>query len=264
MTKERNSEHASFAHIGDTHIFAGADHFDRVQRLFQDLRLRQDILDFVVHTGDIAGRNQVDSCGTAEDYAIFARLRSLLSVPIYPVPGNHDDPRWIAVPPSARMLTADITRCCYEFDHGSIRAVVLDARVGTGPESHLPLEQLERLRQMLRTARGRLCVFMHFPPIPLGTTWLDELMIMENGAELHATLSKYAAMIAGFFVGHVHVPFSAMRDGVLYVGCGSPAWTFSLEPGAAPFHSSDRGPIVWNLVTVDDASVIVRPQVVPS
>lgn len=254
----------AFAHIGDTHITPGAPHLARVEQLFLHIQSQQHLLDFVVHVGDVAGHNRLDSCGAAEDYLLFNQYSSVLSVPLYPVAGNHDDPRLLSVPPTARMLVGDPCRCSYQFDHGSLRGVVLDARTGTGPESCLPQDQLRALRKVLGSVTGPICLFTHFPPVPLGTNWLDDLMIMKNGAEFHTLLAKQPHTVAGVFVGHVHVPFTATSDGVLYVGCGSPAWAFSLAPGPSPFQKVDHGPVVWNLVTVGDEGVVVRPQVVPN
>lgn len=262
----------TFAHVSDSHIeLAGpggqSESLARFRMLLRELTAIAPYVDLVVHTGDVCGGGSPDAIGSRDAY--LALKRELLSVPVpfYFVAGNHDNPTFLAeILPFGPLvpLGRDDAECCYTFTVGIMTGVVLNARKGVQPDGHLPVEQLEALEQVLISATVPVCVFLHYPPVSLGTEWADDILRVDNGDRLHALLRTHADKVCGVFFGHVHASIQRWLDGICYVSVGSTLHEFVLNPGNAPFAQPELAPICFNLISVSRDDLIVRPRVVSS
>lgn len=231
-----HSKGVYFVHISDTHIGPKADysrhgHFPlpcarQLVKVINDLPRQPD---FIIHTGDVVTEPDPISWQSA------ARTFSQLKAPVYYVNGNHDTAadirRYLRMGPH-NLAGSDPERLSYTFEIRGFRFLILDARgpdeidpLGLLPDSQLELAALEA------AADGPpLIVFVHYPVLPMNSTWMDENMLIINGDKLHSALLPAASRIRGVFHGHVHQHMQTVSDGIIYYSVAS---TFS-QFGAWP------------------------------
>lgn len=193
-----------------------------------------DRADFLISTGDLveapsdaAYQNfrQIVRARGAPELALGHQVVALgqrADVPMYFVPGNHDDRelffRWMVPGAPARPLFN------YAFERGGVQFVALD----WGPRSKAQMhpETIGFLREAL--ARGLPAVlFMHYHVVPTQIAWLDAL-IADDVHELWPLLR--GRPILGVFCGHAHCTYEATVGGVPIFGLRSTAPQFAPQP----------------------------------
>lgn len=260
----------SFVHISDSHLGASPDHRyddsrsrDALNAILSRVRNLQRRVDFVVHTGDLAAE------GEPAAYAKAKQAFSRLSVPVYHVAGNHDDPVELLSSlglPDGRQLLAGTAAYAYELDILGHRLIAFDGVFGAGrsPSGSLGSEQLAAIGEALASRNMPTIVVGHFPLLPCGVPWIDEEMLLEEGPRLHELLVRHRDSIRGVFLGHVHYSSVKIVDGVLY--CTAPAGVRQVVPG-----TSHRHPVVdyssgpgFHHVSIRGGSVEVVTYAVPT
>lgn len=175
--------------------------------------------DRVVVSGDIS---QDES---AASYWLAHQALSRLDAPWCWLPGNHDRTDLMA---ERRALPA-------ELDLGDWRALLLDTRVSGREGGELGLERLAALDGRLTGDDRPTLVFMHHPPLAIGTAWLDAIGLAD--AEAFWRLLAPHPQVRAVCFGHVHQAFEGVRPlagrEVAVYGC--PAASDQFLPGAATF-----------------------------
>jgi Icc protein len=152
-------------------------------------------LDAVLVTGDIGD----DLSEPA--YGRFRDTLAPLGVPVYCLPGNHDEPSTMA-----RLFAGTGFQFGGSAMLGSWRLVLLDSHVPGEPFGRLGAEALARLERELASARDRpTLVAVHHPPMPVGSDWIDALGL-QDGPALLELLARHPAARA-VTSGHVHQAF---------------------------------------------------------
>jgi Icc protein len=259
-----------FVHISDTHLLAPdqvkdftnispefALYAEQVsslpyhtytagERLACEINALPLALDFVLHTGDIAGESYAD-------YAVLAKLFEQIRYPVIFVPGNHDRGADI------RALTHCDAAMIWEYEMNGVQLVCLDsceAEIDSGGWLHdVQLEQLNAICQSDDTRP--LIVAVHHHPFPMGVKWLDDLQI-GNGEALHRILLQARHRLRGVFHGHVHHSMDVLRDGILYSSVASAAYQFVGWPGHAQTSLDMNADPGFNIVTITRDSTFVR------
>ena len=231
-----------FVHISDTH-FGPTKEYERhghapwpcAQKLVQIINNLPVQPAFVIHTGDVATNPHPDAYKLAAD--TFAQLQA----PIYYVCGNHDTAQDIRhhLPMGRKQVLDTSDRLSYVFEVSGYRFLVVDAKGPNeiDPNGLLPDSQLEIVRQEATPEGLPLTIFMHYPVLPLDSTWYDENMLVLNGEAFHQTLLPARKRLRGVFFGHVHQPMQMMRDGIVYVSAASVFSQFAAWPAAADPHT---------------------------
>lgn len=228
-----------FIHISDTHVgptldadVRGALSSERTSRLVAGINRLPFDLQAVVHTGDIV--NDPDP----EAYRLAAELMRPLRAPLLTVVGNHDDADMIrdAFAGIGKPLGKDPQRHAYSMDLAGHRLFVLDAKVSDpqDPSGFLPEDQLAGLLEEVENTGDPFSVWLHYPPLDLYASWMNEYLLLRNGEDLHEALVPYAGRggrLSGVFFGHIHRSMQIYRDGVLYSAVSSPACEFTAYPG---------------------------------
>jgi len=256
---------ARFVHISDTHIGITKDFIKRgVNSYIPAVKLVKTINslpvapDFVVHTGDVTAVN-----GEPEAYEIVKEVFSKLKYPIYYVTGNHDRSEPLMTSQTMGQkepLTEDNTSNSCFFDLNGIRFLTIDGR---GPDEIDPHgvvsdKQLKALEKQIADAGKPLAIFIHFPALPLDSTWLDRDMLLTNGQEFHQILTKGKDKIRGVFFGHVHRGMTQYQDGILYSSVASTFLQFTVWPGQEK-SGYDKPPVgFYNYVTITPDSTLVK------
>ncbi len=206
-------------------------------------------IDFVLHTGDVAGE-------ATTDYEHIAGLLGQIRYPVLYTPGNHDSlagfQQWLC-PQRAPAV------CEYEFN--GVQIIALDSsRFGIEHGGRLSADQLKRLDVLCSADDDRpLIVAMHHHPLPIAVPWLDELGLT-NGADLHQILLQAGQRLRGVFIGHIHHSLDIYKDGILYSSVASAAYQFTVWPQQQQASLEMLADPGFNLVTVSKDQTVIRHQ----
>lgn len=226
---ESSHARARIALITDLHLGPQADYTlngvnvqDTLEQVLAGVSARSP--DRVVATGDLADHGQRKA---------YERLRSLLGrldCPVRVVPGNHDDPETLAA-----SLCDEQVRWQARDALAGWELLLLDSCVPGQPGGRLAQSALEELES--GQAGPPALAFVHHQPVPVGSAWIDAMML-ENGAALIAALP---ARTRALFFGHVHQNFHAMAGDLAILGSASTCYqirpgldTFALDPDSRP------------------------------
>jgi Icc protein len=237
-----------FAQLTDPHIVERGRLFngriDSAERLVEALVTLESFEprpEVILATGDLVND------GTSEQYDHLAEILERSTIPIYPVPGNHDDRQLLrslfsSVLPDGRP-TDPID---YVIEDHRLRLIGLDTTVPGEPGGNLTAQQLSWLDDRLAEQPIRpTVIFQHHPPFATGIGWMDE-MGLDNTDDEAAVIERHPQVVA-VLAGHIHRPISTGFAKTLAICAPSTAaqlapaldggWAeYSDEPGAVLVH----------------------------
>ncbi len=226
------------AQLSDPHVGTGPDFLGG--RLDTRAALREAVAhvgrlvpapDLVLLTGDLTEH------GTAAEYAEVEAALAPLPMPVFAVPGNHDDPKLAREAlPRCMPVAPDAPEgvCCYHVRQGGLHLVALDTVVPRRSHGALSTGQLDWLSRTLRACAGEpVLLFMHHPPLPTGIEAMDACSLLEGTEALAALLRQHGA-VQGLLCGHLHRPVQMVFGGAPLHVAPSVAHQIRLElqPGA--------------------------------
>lgn len=230
------------AQISDMHIqpdgvltFGEIDTAGHLARTIDHLLEMSPPADAVLVTGDITND------GKPEQYAEVRRLLSRLTVPVYPIPGNHDERTGLrtAFPQLEYLCKERFIQYVVE-DH-PVRIVALDTVVPGEAHGALCDERLDWLDRTLKAAPDRpTIVMMHHPPVETGIEHMDEMMCL-SGTDILADIVQRNPQIERILCGHVHRPIHLRWHGTVVSTMPGTAHQvhLDLKSGAPPRYRLD-------------------------
>lgn len=203
--------HISLTDAATDRTYATAEHLQRAVRHLMHQPLLPDI---VIVTGDC-----VDG-GSKPEYERFRDTISPLTMPVYIVPGNHDDRDTMLHmfgPQGASPLAGFVQ---YVVDAGPVRLIALDSHVPGSDGGALDAARLDWLEQRLAEEPERPTIlFLHHPPFQTGLTILDDIGL-EGADALGAIVARYSN-VERVVAGHVHASMQRRFYGTLAMTCPS-------------------------------------------
>jgi 3',5'-cyclic-AMP phosphodiesterase len=169
----------------------------------------------ILVTGDIADDH------TAAAYANFSRALQPCGVPVFCLPGNHDEPG----------LMADLVDGGgYQYggtaEFGAWGAVFIDTHVPGRPEGRVDPAELRRLGAALAAFGERpILVALHHPPLPVGSAWLDGVGLRDADTFLRV-IERFPA-VRVVLGGHVHQAFEQQYGRALVLATPSTCAQFT-------------------------------------
>ncbi len=179
--------------------FGSIDTNAMAERAFAAVAAFEPVPHAVLVTGDIANR------GEEAEYQVFlAMVRRHLTVPVYVIPGNHDqrEPlrRVLSQLPGLGQGTGFIQ---YVVDDQSLRLVMLDTLVPGSNHGELCAARLDFLdRTLLAEPLRPTLIAMHHPPFECGIGFMDRDNL-HDGDKFRAVLARHPQVIR-VLCGHVH------------------------------------------------------------
>lgn len=155
--------------------------------------------DAVVISGDIV------NCGSPQEYQVARNVLRMLDYPLYVIPGNHDDKLNFlnAMRPLCPLLGDDADNMRYAVDDFPLRLLFIDTSWAGQSKGRLTPATLEWLeRQLARHPTRESAIFMHHPPLSLGSAQMDPIGC-ENGQELLRLIERFP-QLTRVFCGHNH------------------------------------------------------------
>jgi 3',5'-cyclic AMP phosphodiesterase CpdA len=218
------------AQVSDLHIRAGGALACRVVDTTQMLRACVRSLlalerrpDAVVLTGDLA------DAGSAEEYAALRELIAPLSMPVYLMPGNHDEREALrAAFPEHAYLRQSGAFVQYAIEDYPLRIVALDTLMPGASGGELCEERLGWLDRMLaRVPEKPTAVFMHHPPFRTHIGSMDKHEL--GGREALVAVIRRHPQVQAILCGHVHRPIETRFAGTLASTAPSAAHQIRLD-----------------------------------
>jgi Icc protein len=222
--------------ITDTHLFAtpgrrlkGVDVDAGLAAVVAAIGRDHPAAEAVLLTGDLVHEE------TTGAYARLEAALAPLGLPVYCLPGNHEDKALLA----ERCGASPFLHYERQAVVGDWRVILLDSARPPEPAGWLPPAELAFLDAALAADPDRpALVGLHHPPIPVGSAWLDP-MAVGNGEQLVRVIGPHPQVRAVVF-GHIHQAFDAQVQGVRYLG--APSTCAQFLPGAAESAVDPRPP----------------------
>lgn len=227
--------------ITDTHLYADntgrllgvntLESFRAVIQTFVDTDWRPDL---VLATGDLVHD------ATPRGYRQLAAILDDFGVPVYCLPGNHDDPEAMKTYLQGRNVS-----CPKVVEKRGWRLILLDSVVPGKVGGSLASAELNLLQQELDSSPLYTLISLHHQPVAVGSAWLDE-MGLDNAEALLGTVDAHPE-VRGLLWGHVHQQFDGQRNGVSLMG--TPSTCVQFEPDSEKF-SVDKAQPGFRLLTL--------------
>jgi Icc protein len=239
----------SILQISDTHLHAAADSRMRGVTTYATLlavleHAKRDPrwpVDAILATGDIV---------QDESRAGYERFRAALEplgVPVYSIPGNHDDPKLMG-----EILTSGAFQLGGELRQGRWSIVLLSTFLAGEDAGGLGPARLQGLRQALAAHSGQhVLVAMHHHPLPMGSTWLDGVALRDAAAFWN--LIDTNPNVRGVVCGHVHQASDRTRNRVRFLS--TPSTCAQFLPSSEFFALDDRPPGMRWIELYDDGRI---------
>jgi len=227
-----------FIQISDTHLFS--DPHAKLWDVAPDAMLDRALEElpklgrpsFILVTGDCS------SDGSSDSYQRLEEKLSRFNVPLYYLPGNHDDPTTMAKLYLDKELSPR-EKLTQTFEALGWRFILLDSSIKGEDGGELGDAQRAWLRTTLAAHPSQqTIVVVHHNPMPVGSAWLDT-MTLADGNALEAILDTSSQVRAVLF-GHIHQVFEVRRNGAQYMS--APSTFFQFKPRSDRFGKDDRPP----------------------
>jgi 3',5'-cyclic-AMP phosphodiesterase len=195
--------------ISDIHLFADKDtallgvktqeSFTAVIDLLQS---EAGAIDLILLSGDLS------QDGSDAAYSRIANLLKTFNVPIYYVPGNHDNTEVMSL-----IFTRETISNGNHIIFKNWHIILLNSRIPGKVEGVLDQSQLNYLQDCLQKyPKHHAIVVLHHQPVPVGSKWLDNLGL-KNADDFWQLISHYHNVNTILF-GHVHQAFEQEVHGV--------------------------------------------------
>ena len=195
----------------------------------------------VLATGDLIHDDSERAYTRFRDFLLPLQTR------VHCVPGNHDV-RDLMRPVCGRP---PFSYCAYE-EIGDWLLVGIDSCIAGQAGGAVSGEELDRLAEIVgRSAARHVLVFLHHPPVPMGSAWLDSVG-MENGEEFLQRLHALGRVRAVAF-GHVHQAYDRLHEGIRILA--TPSTCRQFRPGSDEFATDDKPPSYRRITLLEDGGI---------
>lgn len=177
----------------------------------------------VIATGDLV------DFGRAEEYQRLRTLLAPLPMPVFLLPGNHDDRRELMQAfPDHSYLSQCSEHLQFVVDSFPVRLIALDTVVPGESGGALCEARLSWLDRTLSAAPDRpTVVAMHHPPFITGIGHMDRIGFADRDA-LAAVITRHP-QVERIICGHLHRSITARFAGTVASTCPSPAHQVALD-----------------------------------
>jgi Icc protein len=250
---------ARIVQLTDLHLTAaeggrtwGSDVWRNLDAMLDHLRALEPF-DLLVLSGDLANQRRP---------ATYARLRERLHAfagRLRVLPGNHDSRRLLRAH-FGDLLLEGAPAANFVHELAGWRIVGLDSVRRPFVHGKFGARQLAWLRDLLQATPQPVLLFVHHPPVAIGTWWLDKDRPRDRAAFARALAGGPVRAIA---CGHVHQPHEGEFAGARVFTAPSTAYQFPPRarlPGAGALAPAGR---VFELDGTSLTTRIVAPALAP-
>jgi Icc protein len=259
LQAEKQGGPSTLVQLSDLHVRAGAGDRGAARRLEHAVRrvaALQPRPDAVLLSGDLV------DVPSAAAYELVRELLAPLGLPVYAVPGNHDDRDLLrasfAPGPAAPGAPVRFAVSC-----GPLRVLGCDSSRAGREDGALGEEQLGWLEKLLgEQPLAPTLLLLHHPPVLTGVRAMDAIaLIAADRVALEGLLERHR-QVRTITCGHVHTTMSTAFAGRPLVICPSTnsALRLDLRPSdELPFATSDE-PLGYAVHTFVDGRLLSHIQ----
>jgi len=229
-----------------------------LQRCVAHLMQLKPLPDLVLATGDLV------DFGQPEEYRHLRQLLEPLSMPVYLIPGNHDERGALRDEFSDHAyLPRDGDFLQYTIDAYPLQLIALDTVVPMEGGGILCNRRLVWLAARLAERRDKpTVIFMHHPPFKTGISHMDAIGLA-NPEELGNIVAQHP-QVERILCGHVHRLIQVRFHGTIASTCPSPAHqvafdlravapsAFMMEPPGYQLHYWNGAQLVTHTAYIGD------------
>lgn len=186
--------------ISDVHLLSNPDgellkvptqaSFNAIVNLIKE---HEKHVDGIILTGDLS------QDGSDIAYQRIADCLEQFNVPIYWIPGNHDN---LAV--MERVYPRGNVSNQRQIIMPHWQLILLDSHIHGAVPGHLDQAQLQFMQQCLQDQPTlNAMILFHHPPFLVDSAWLDNILL-NNAEEFWQAVSPYQRQIKAVVCGHVH------------------------------------------------------------
>lgn len=178
-------------------------------------------------------------------------------MPVYPLPGNHDDREALcrAFPVLPRD-EAGFIQTAIDTPHG--RFLLLDTLDAGKPwGEYCALRQTWLRRQLEDRAAREVWIVMHHPPLAVGIPSMDQYAL-KNPDAFYQVLAPFQHKIRHLFFGHLHRPIGGSWHGMPFSVVRSPNHQVVLDMHAMPDVPGCHEAPGYGVILIDEANVVVH------
>ncbi|WP_174524462.1 phosphodiesterase [Halomonas sp. KX33721] len=225
-----NDQQCLIAQISDPHIKAGGklsyrqvDTANALRKAITTLNQLTPRPALVLISGDLV------DFGHPEEYATFKQLMAELTLPVYLIPGNHDDRQHLrAAFPDHRYLFQHQDYLQWVVDDYPVRLVGLDSSVPGKPHGELSNESLQWLDATLAEHPEKpTLVMVHHHPFVSGIGHMDRQPL--NRPDALADVIRKHDQVERVLCGHLHRSIQTRFANTLAMSCPGVSHQVSLD-----------------------------------
>jgi Icc protein len=195
--------------ITDTHILAnrngellGVKTQDSYEAVLELIKQKEKKIDYILHTGDITQDSKPDS------YIRVAQSLDQFNVPVYCVPGNHDDAEMMR-----RIYPQGNVHCKTQLIQHDWQIILLNTQKPKSVAGYLEEKELIHLESCLKQYPDHhTAIAFHHHPMTIHSKWLDQLGL--KNAEAFWQIVMRHSQVNAIFFGHIHQEFSQLVHGI--------------------------------------------------
>ena len=187
----------------------------------------------VVITGDLT------DFGRAAEYQHLRELLAPLPMPVYLMPGNHDDREQLRRSFADHPYLGQSGLVQFSISVAGLQLIAMDTVVTGASAGSLCTEQLVWLADELKMHASKpVIVAMHHPPFQTLIGHMDDIGLLQGAAELEALIGQYPN-VERIICGHLHRAIQVRFGGTIAATVPSPAHQVCLDlaPDAASMWS---------------------------
>lgn len=197
----------------------------------------------VLATGDLVEH------GAPEEYQRLRELLTPLTMPLYLIPGNHDNRAALCAGfRDHAYLPRGGERVHYAVEDFDVRLIALDTVIPGADGGRLDDPQLGWLDAALSAAPSRpTLVLMHHPPIKTGIRFMDEIALDAPSSSRLGAIIGRNPQVERVVCGHVHRGILARWRGTAVSVCPSTAYQYTLDLSETGLPCSTREPPAYQV-----------------
>ena len=237
------------AQISDLHLGApGHLAYDRIDTAAHLACCVKHILQLAPRPAAVVASGDLVDTGTAAEYGRLRELLAPLPMPVYLMPGNHDERSALRAEFRDHDYLPAGGTLHYAIETQVLRLIMLDTVVPGMDGGALDAPQLEWFAATLAAAPDKpALVFMHHPPIRTGISGMDEIgLAPEGAARLGAIVSRHR-QVECISCGHVHRGIETRWHGTRVSICPSTAFQSILDLATGQFEANSDEPPAYQL-----------------
>lgn len=234
LSVKSNSE-ITLVQITDTHILdEGATSFDgydtaaSLNKVIEKIKTNEKNADLLLLTGDLVHEP------TQSSYQKLADCLHDLTIPLYCLPGNHDEPDMLDY--VMGMNGVDSNRL---IKIGNWLIILLNSHLPGEHSGQLSETELHFLQSSLAmSSEPHVLIALHHHPVSINSTWMDSMSLLNQGDFL--SIADQHEQIKAIIWGHIHQEFEINRNNVKLLG--TPSTCLQFVAGSDAFAVDDKTP----------------------